>query len=90
MKSTIPEGMSGALLRMKDRVDSRKTLRQFDKPALVIHGADDKMLQDKEARIMAEALSNGRLETIEAVGQMVNMEQSEKFNQFVKEFLENG
>jgi pimeloyl-ACP methyl ester carboxylesterase len=39
---------------------------------------------------MAEALSNGRLETIEAAGHMVNMEQSEKFNQFVKEFLENG
>jgi 3-oxoadipate enol-lactonase len=90
METSTPEGMAGALLGMKDRIDSKATLQQFDKPALVIHGADDQIVPVDEARSMVQSLPEGRLEIFEDAGHMVNMEQSDKFNQVVEEFLKNG
>jgi 3-oxoadipate enol-lactonase len=82
--------MAGALLGMKDRIDSMDTLRRFDKPVLVVHGADDQLVPVAEAHTMAEVLQNSQLEILEAAGHMVNMEQAEKFNKVVAEFLKNG
>jgi 3-oxoadipate enol-lactonase len=90
MEPTSPPGMAGALLGMKDRIDSMDTLRRFDKPALVVHGADDQLVPVAEAHKMAEVLQNSQLEILEAAGHMVNMEQAEKFNKVVAEFLKNG
>jgi 3-oxoadipate enol-lactonase len=90
MEDVSPEGMAGALLGMKDRIDSRETLQKFNKPALVVHGQDDQLVPVDEARSMADALPNGRLEIFESAGHMVNMEQQAKFNKAVEEFLKNG
>jgi 3-oxoadipate enol-lactonase len=90
MERSSPEGIAGALLGMKDRDDSTETLRKFEKPALVIHGADDQLVPAAEARSMADVLLNGRLEIFEAAGHLVNLEQADKFNQVVEEFMKNG
>jgi len=88
MMGTTPEGMVGALKAMRDRPDSTVDLPEFEMPALVIHGQDDQLIPTSEAKAMVLALPSAELVLVPNAGHMVNLEQSEIFNEAVRSFLE--
>jgi 3-oxoadipate enol-lactonase len=90
MVEANPTGIAGALLGMKERPDSIATLQAFDKPALVLHGANDQLIPVSEAEAMLAVLKRSSAEIIQEAGHMLNLEQPEKFNQAVIRFLEQA
>ena len=88
MLNTSSEGAIGALMAMKDRVDSRPMLADIDVPVLIIHGAQDQIVPLAEAQAMHEAIPNSRLVVLDKSGHLPNLEQPDEFNDAVFDFLE--
>lgn len=87
MRATSLDGILGDLMGMKSRPDSTATLRQIDKPTLILHGSDDQLIPLGEAKAMQEAIRGARLQIIPDSGHLLNMEQPQLFNQAVGQFL---
>jgi 3-oxoadipate enol-lactonase len=87
LESISLEGVIGDLLGMKERSDSTPTLPEIRVPTLVLHGADDQIVPLQEAEKMQEAIPNARLEVLSEAGHLLNLEQPEGFNRFIKDFF---
>jgi 3-oxoadipate enol-lactonase len=87
MESSSVEGIVGALLGMRERPDSTSLLAQIDKPALIVHGADDSIIPLAEAQAMQAAIKGSRLVVIPGAAHLPNLEQAELFNAAVREFI---
>lgn len=83
-------GIVGALQAMRDRPDSRDTLRTISVPSLVIVGEDDVLTPIKEARAIAEALpsvARVRLEIIAGAGHVPCLERPAATTHALSDFL---
>jgi len=87
MQSTSLNGILGDLVGMKSRPDSTPTLRQIDRPTMILHGSDDQLIPLSEAKVMQKAIPLARLQIIPDAGHLLNMEQPQLFNAVVREFL---
>jgi 3-oxoadipate enol-lactonase len=87
MLETSVNGVVGALQGMRDRPDSTPLLTQIECPVLIIHGADDQLIQIKEAELMNQQVSKSRLVVIPQAGHLPNMEYPDKFNQAIVDFI---
>ncbi len=87
LESASVEGISGALMGMKNRIDSTPTLAEIDVPTLIIHGAKDQVIPLSEAEAMHKAIKNSKLVVLENAGHMLNLEQPDEFNDAVLDFL---
>jgi pimeloyl-ACP methyl ester carboxylesterase len=89
---TIP-GVRRDLARLLRAVDTRYTfeaaecLRGFDKPALVVWAADDKLFPLAHGKRLAELLPQGRFQTIADSRTFIPEEQPERLVEAVLEFL---
>jgi pimeloyl-ACP methyl ester carboxylesterase len=92
---TIP-GVRRDLRRLLLAVDTRYTfeaaesLRGFDKPALVVWAAGDKLFPLDHGRRLAELLPQGRFETIPDSRTFIPEEQPERLAAMVRDFLGAG
>lgn len=59
--SRIEAGLLEAGVQYLERTDLRRELASLDVPALVIHGADDRVIPPASARYLADALPRARL-----------------------------
>jgi 3-oxoadipate enol-lactonase len=82
-----PNAVAAALDGLAARPDTTATLRTLACPALVIVGAEDVATPAADSHLMAELIPNARLEVIEGVGHMSNMEAPERFNAALLSFL---
>ncbi len=89
MLETSANGVSGALLGMRDRPDSTPMLPQITCPTLIIQGSDDQLIPVKEAEAMAGRIANSSLVVIPQAGHLPNLEQPEMFNQAVRDFIKS-
>lgn len=89
MTSTSVPGIVGALEGMKQRPDSTPMLGKIDVPTLILHGEDDQLIPAQEAQEMHTAIADSSLNLISNAGHLLNLEQPEKFNQIIREFMEN-
>lgn len=83
-------GMIGALQALRDRPDSRETLRTISVPSLVVVGEDDVLTPIKEARAIAEALppaARVRLEIIAGAGHVPCLERPAAMTHALSDFL---
>lgn len=83
-------GVVGALQALRDRPDSRETLRSISVPSLVIVGEDDVLTPIKEARAIAEALPSAarvRLEIIAGAGHVPCLERPAATTHALSDFL---
>jgi pimeloyl-ACP methyl ester carboxylesterase len=87
MRETSVNGVVGALQGMRDRPDSTPLLPHIKCPSLIIQGADDQLIPIHEAEMMSQQISNSRLVIISKAGHLPNMEQPEKFNQAIRDFI---
>jgi pimeloyl-ACP methyl ester carboxylesterase len=67
-RGIFPEGTARQLLAILASGDRSEALRRLDVPALVIHGADDPLIDVSGGRATAAAIPGARLELIEGMG----------------------
>ena len=86
-------GVLRDLSRLLLAVDTRYTheaaaaLPSFDKPALVVWAADDKLFPREHGRRLAELLPQGRFELIEDSRTFIPEEQPERLVAIIRDFL---
>ena len=68
--------------------DSRKRLHEIQAPTLVITGADDSTVSPARQKLLAQGIPGARQVIIPDAGHAVSVDQAEKFNQTLLEFLQ--
>jgi 3-oxoadipate enol-lactonase len=81
------EGIAGALVRLRDRPDSTRTLQEVGVPTLIVVGDEDVVTPAAESESMAGQLEDARLVRIPAAGHLSCLEQPAAFNAVLGEFL---
>jgi len=84
---TTPEGIAAALLGMAERPDVSGRLGEIDVTALVICGQHDAISPPAEMKEIAAKLPRGRFVEIAGAGHMAPLEQPDKVNAAIREFL---
>ncbi len=88
MEKTSASGVAGALRGMAIRPDRRGEIAQITVPTLVVVGEEDVIAPPDEARAIAEALPDGRLEVVPGVGHLSPYESPRAFDEIVLRFLQ--
>ena len=82
-----PEAIAAALLGMAERPDSTPDLATIRVPALVLTSTEDRMIAPEVSAETAGLLPQGRLQMIEGVGHLSNLEAPEAFDAALLEHL---
>ena len=67
--------------------DVRPRLGELRMPALILAGRHDRVCSLNQARIMEQGISGSRLVIFEKSGHMPQMEETDRYNQTVSDFL---
>lgn len=89
IRQTPPEGAVNALLGMRDRPDRRDLLARIRMPTLVVAGADDPITPPDDARRMADAIPDARLEVVSDTAHMTMVEAPDRFTEILRGFLDD-
>lgn len=73
---------------MRDRLDLSGVVASFGGPLLVCVGDGDEIVSVEEARDLAASAIRGSLEIFEGAGHLLTLEQPERFDAVLHEFLE--
>lgn len=87
MESKRVDSLAGALRALAERPDSTALLAQIKVPTLIVVGEEDKATPVDIARKMQEAIKGSKLIVIPAAGHMTPVEQPERFNAAIADFL---
>jgi 3-oxoadipate enol-lactonase len=82
-----PRGVIAAQRAMAERPDSTPLLSAIRVPTVVIHGLDDKLISEAEARTMAGAIAGARFVGISGAGHVPNLENPAPVNEALRELL---
>lgn len=82
------EAIAAALEGMAERPDSTPDLSGISVPTLVITSTEDQLIPPEVTSAMAEQIPGARLEVIEGVGHLSNLEAPERFTQLLREHLD--
>jgi pimeloyl-ACP methyl ester carboxylesterase len=72
---------------MQRRPDQQKTLRKAAMPALLIAGAEDRIVPPRRMDFMQSLMPHARLEVVEGAGSLLTLEAPEAVNGLVEAFL---
>lgn len=94
---TVKEGILAAspapiiatLNALANRSETCSSLNQISVPTLIICGNNDAITPLEKSIFMHENIPNSILKTIEKAGHLSNLEQPDKFNKIVYDFIEN-
>ena len=75
---------------LRDRPDATDVVESFPGPLWIAVGDADPFLPLDEARELFSLARNGRLEVFEGAGHFTNMQQPERFNELLGEFVESA
>ena len=89
MADTPTAGLAGALLAMRERKDYTPLLGTFRLPALIMGGDQDQAVPLEQLRIIEAGLPNSTIRIIPGGGHLVNLEQPDRFNSALLEFLQS-
>ncbi len=84
-----PSTLVAALEALRDRPDARDWLSKISVPTLLIFGEDDALAPPFVIETLKSGIENSKLEIIPGAGQLPNLEQGEKFNAVLLEFLKS-
>jgi len=89
IEGTSPHAAAAAQLGMAARRDYSQDLPSINVPVLIVVGREDTIRPVSDAEFMHQHLRDSRLEIIENASHISNLDQPEKFNRILREFL-NG
>ena len=72
------------------RPDQSETLRRAAVPTLVICGEEDKLCSPQTHEDMAGLIPGSKLEVVRGAGHLVSLEQPERTNELISDWLENA
>ena len=81
-----PGAIAAAAIGMAEREDSRPMLSSIKVPVLAIAGQQDSA--HEATRAIAESVQNGQFVSIPRAGHLSNLEQPDKFNTALRQFLQ--
>lgn len=81
------EGLARAVVAIRDRPDARDVVASLACPFLVATGSADALVPVEAAREVAASAPDGRVEVFEGAGHVPNLEQPERFNTVLLDFL---
>lgn len=84
-----PVGVKGCLLAMLGRTDTTASLPKIKIPTLVIGGNEDKLTPLDVMMSMADKIPNAKFVLVKDAGHMTPIEQPEKVNKAIEEFLKD-
>jgi pimeloyl-ACP methyl ester carboxylesterase len=87
MCATDPAGAAAAIRGRALRRDYRESLTRINVPCLVVVGTDDAYASVEDARTMQAGIPACQLDIFPNVGHMPNLEDEDKFNRLLHEFL---
>jgi pimeloyl-ACP methyl ester carboxylesterase len=82
-----PAGIIAALQVLRNRPDSRPTLKAIHLPTLVIVGGEDALTPPSAAEGMAKGIAGARLVILGEAGHLSNLERPEAFGDAVRAFV---
>ncbi len=85
--SNAPENLAKLIAAMRDRGDSTEFLGQIAVPTLVLGGSEDAVSPPDVMAQMAAQIPGAKHVVIEGAGHLSNLEQPQKFNAAIREFL---
>jgi 3-oxoadipate enol-lactonase len=85
--ATPPEGYAGCCEALAN-MDLRAELPAISAPTLVIAGAQDPATPPEHGRLIAEAVPSARFEVVEPAAHLASLEQPERVNELILQFLE--
>jgi pimeloyl-ACP methyl ester carboxylesterase len=83
-----PADLAIAQEAMRDRLDLTGVVGSFGGPLLVCVGDQDELLSVDEARELAGSALQGSVEVFEGAGHLVSLDQPQRFNEVLLQFLE--
>lgn len=87
IEANSPQGIAAAQRAMAERRDSTYILAGIDFPTLIMVGDEDALIPVSEAESLLAGIRGARLEVIEGAGHLSNLEQPEKFNSVLIDFI---
>lgn len=81
------DAIAAAALGMAERPDSTPDLATIDVPTLVVTSTGDRLIAPEVSADMAGQIPEARLETLEGVGHLTNLEAPEAFTALLQEHL---
>jgi pimeloyl-ACP methyl ester carboxylesterase len=87
IEANSSRGIAAAQRGMAERRDSTYILAGIDFPTLIIVGAEDTLTPVSEAESLRDGIRGARLEVIDGAGHLSNLEQPEKFNSVLIDFI---
>lgn len=87
MERASLNGIIGSLGAMRDRKDYVDLLEKIEIPVLIIHGKSDLASPLQNAELMANKIKHSQTYFSDVAGHMVNLEDAEKVNEAILEFL---
>jgi pimeloyl-ACP methyl ester carboxylesterase len=82
-----PDGIVAAVAAIRDRPDATDVVASFGGSLLVAAGDQDPFLPVEDARRIADSAPEGRLHVFEGAGHLPSLEQPDRFNALLTEFL---
>jgi pimeloyl-ACP methyl ester carboxylesterase len=79
--------ITGALLTLASRTDTTESLSNIKIPALIIVGVEDKLTPPETAHSLHKNIKYSKLELIPDSGHFPNIENPERFNKVIEEFI---
>ena len=87
MESVSPQTIEHTLAALRDRSDSTGRLKSITVPTLIVMGQQDAITPLSVAQAMQQGIPRAQRAVIPGAGHMPPMEQPERFNRIVREFL---
>jgi len=87
IRSQPAEAIAAASLGMAERSDSTGDLAGIDVPTLVITSSADALIPPEATTPMAEQIPNARLEIIQGIGHLSNLEAAGEFTRLLRDHL---
>jgi 3-oxoadipate enol-lactonase len=89
IQDNTARGVAKACYALASRRDSTPVLGSIQVPVLIVAGAEDPLIPERQLQVMQKGIRQARLTVIRQSGHLVNLEQTEEFNRSVGQFLEN-
>jgi len=87
IQEATPRGVAAAQRAMANRPDSSALLPQIGIPTLVLHGLDDRIISEQEARAMADAIKGAQFVGIPDAAHLPNLERPEIVSETLARFF---
>lgn len=87
IRKATPSGVAAAQRAMAERPDSTSLLGEIAVPTMVIHGLDDRIISENEARAMASIIRNAQFVGVPGAGHLPNLEQATLMNDALRNFV---